>query len=66
MLEHGGALRAAAELKLPLNVVGLIPTCENMPSGRANKPGERADDGGFAAGAGRAAGRKGAHANCAL
>ena len=35
-----GAMRAAAELKLPLNVVGLIPTCENMPSGRANKPGD--------------------------
>jgi leucyl aminopeptidase len=30
--------RAAAEL--PLNVVGLIATCENMPSGRANKPGD--------------------------
>jgi leucyl aminopeptidase len=35
-----GALRAVAELKLPLNVIGLIPTCENMPNGRANKPGD--------------------------
>jgi hypothetical protein len=37
-----GARRAAraAELKLPLNVTGLIATCENMPSGRANKPGD--------------------------
>jgi leucyl aminopeptidase len=35
-----GALRAVAELALPLNVVGIIPTCENMPSGRANKPGD--------------------------
>jgi leucyl aminopeptidase len=35
-----GAMRAAAELKLPLNVTGLIATCENMPSGRANKPGD--------------------------
>jgi len=35
-----GALRAAAELKLLLNVTGLIATCENMPSGRANKPGD--------------------------
>jgi leucyl aminopeptidase len=35
-----GALRAAAELKLPLNVTGLIATCENMPSGGANKPGD--------------------------
>ncbi len=35
-----GTFRALAELKLPLNVVGLIPTCENMPNGRANKPGD--------------------------
>ncbi|MEW5786500.1 MAG: leucyl aminopeptidase [Pseudomonadota bacterium] len=35
-----GTLAAVAELKLPLNVTGLIPTCENMPSGRANKPGD--------------------------
>jgi leucyl aminopeptidase len=35
-----GALRAVAELDLNLNVVGLIPTCENMPSGGANKPGD--------------------------
>ena len=33
-------LFAAAELKLPINVVALVPTCENMPSGRANKPGD--------------------------
>ncbi len=35
-----GALQAAAELALPINVVALIPTCENLPSGRANKPGD--------------------------
>jgi leucyl aminopeptidase len=35
-----GTLRAVAELKPRLNVVGLIPTCENMPSGRATKPGD--------------------------
>jgi leucyl aminopeptidase len=35
-----GALRAAAELKLKVNVVGVIPTCENLPSGNANKPGD--------------------------
>ncbi|OZI63255.1 leucyl aminopeptidase [Bordetella genomosp. 11] len=35
-----GAFRALAELQLPLDVVGLIPTCENMPSGKANKPGD--------------------------
>ena len=35
-----GAFRAIAELKAKLNVVGLIPACENMPSGRATKPGD--------------------------
>jgi leucyl aminopeptidase len=35
-----GTLRAVAELKPKINVVGLIPTCENMPSGRATKPGD--------------------------
>jgi leucyl aminopeptidase len=35
-----GTLRAVAELKPKLNVVGLIPACENMPSGRAVKPGD--------------------------
>jgi leucyl aminopeptidase len=35
-----GTLRAVAELGLKLNVVGLIAACENMPSGRANKPGD--------------------------
>ncbi len=35
-----GAMKAAAMLRLPLNVVGIIPTCENLPSGRANKPGD--------------------------
>jgi leucyl aminopeptidase len=35
-----GAFKAVAELKLPLNLVGVIPACENMPSGRATKPGD--------------------------
>ncbi len=35
-----GTLRAVAELGLALNVVGLIPACENMPDGRAIKPGD--------------------------
>jgi leucyl aminopeptidase len=35
-----GAFRAAAELKLPINIVGIIPTCENLPDGDANKPGD--------------------------
>ncbi|HEY3585245.1 MAG TPA: leucyl aminopeptidase, partial [Casimicrobiaceae bacterium] len=35
-----GTLRAIAELKAKVNVVGLVPTCENMPSGHATKPGD--------------------------
>ncbi len=35
-----GTIRAIAELKLKVNVIGVIPTCENMPSGRATKPGD--------------------------
>jgi leucyl aminopeptidase len=35
-----GALRAAAELKLKLNVIGVVPACENLPSGHASKPGD--------------------------
>jgi leucyl aminopeptidase len=33
-----GTLRAIAELKLPINLVVIVPTCENMPSGGAVKP----------------------------
>ncbi|MBX3652762.1 MAG: leucyl aminopeptidase [Ramlibacter sp.] len=35
-----GVFRALAELKPTVNVVGLIPSCENMPDGRAVKPGD--------------------------
>jgi leucyl aminopeptidase len=35
-----GTMKAIGELKLPLNVVGLIPTTENMPGGRATRPGD--------------------------
>jgi len=35
-----GTFRAIAELKPKLNLVGLIPACENLPSGRALKPGD--------------------------
>ena len=35
-----GAIKAAALEKLPLNIVGLIPTTENLPSGTAIKPGD--------------------------
>ena len=35
-----GVFRALAELQPAVNVVGLIPACENMPDGRAVKPGD--------------------------
>jgi leucyl aminopeptidase len=35
-----GAILAAADLKLPLRIVGLIPATENMPGGLAYKPGD--------------------------
>ncbi len=35
-----GAMNAVATLNLPLNVVGLVAACENMPDGRAIKPGD--------------------------
>lgn len=35
-----GTMRAAAALKLPVNVVGIVPASENMPSGSAYKPGD--------------------------
>jgi leucyl aminopeptidase len=33
-------LKAAAELKLPVNIYGIIPTAENMPSGTSYRPGD--------------------------
>ena len=35
-----GTFKAIGELNLPLNVVGVIPTCENMPDAGAIKPGD--------------------------
>lgn len=35
-----GTFAALAELKPAINVVGLIPSCENMPDGLAVKPGD--------------------------
>jgi len=35
-----GTLRAVAQLKPKINLVGLIPACENMPGGSAVKPGD--------------------------
>jgi len=34
------AIRALAELKAPIRVIGLIPIAENMPGGRAIRPGD--------------------------
>lgn len=35
-----GVLRAAALMKLPLNIVGIVPATENMPDGNAIRPGD--------------------------
>ncbi len=35
-----GTFKAIAEMDLPLNVVGIIPACENMPDGNAIRPGD--------------------------
>lgn len=35
-----GTFRALAELQPAINVIGLVPACENMPDGRAVKPGD--------------------------
>ena len=35
-----GVMRMVAELQLPLNVVGVLAGCENMPGGRAYRPGD--------------------------
>lgn len=35
-----GILKAAAELKLPVNLIGIAPCTENLPSGKATKPGD--------------------------
>jgi leucyl aminopeptidase len=35
-----GTLRAVAEMGLKQNVIAVVPTCENMPSGIASKPGD--------------------------
>jgi leucyl aminopeptidase len=35
-----GTMHAIAEIGLKLNVVGIIPSCENMPDGAASKPGD--------------------------
>ncbi|MBX3704477.1 MAG: leucyl aminopeptidase [Steroidobacteraceae bacterium] len=35
-----GAVKALATMGAAVNVVGVVPACENMPSGRATKPGD--------------------------
>lgn len=35
-----GTFKAIGELDLKQNIIGLIPACENMPSGKANRPGD--------------------------
>ncbi len=35
-----GTLHAVSAMKLPVHVVGLIPTTENMPGGNATRPGD--------------------------
>jgi leucyl aminopeptidase len=35
-----GVLQATAAAKVSQNLIGIIPTCENLPSGKATKPGD--------------------------
>ncbi len=35
-----GALRALAGMKAAVNVIGVVPACENMPGGAATRPGD--------------------------
>ena len=35
-----GAMLAVAELELPIDVIGVVPSSENLPDGAANKPGD--------------------------
>jgi len=35
-----GAMRAIAQLKPPVKVIGIVPATENMPGGRAQRPGD--------------------------
>ncbi|OLE52352.1 MAG: hypothetical protein AUG51_18585 [Acidobacteria bacterium 13_1_20CM_3_53_8] len=35
-----GAMRAIAQLKPPISVLGVVPSSENLPSGKATKPGD--------------------------
>ncbi len=35
-----GVLSAVADMQLPINVVGIVPATENLPDGKATKPGD--------------------------
>jgi len=35
-----GVISACAELQLPMNIIGIVPTVENMPDGIASRPGD--------------------------
>jgi leucyl aminopeptidase len=35
-----GTMNAVADMKLPINIIGMVAAAENMPSGRATKPGD--------------------------
>jgi leucyl aminopeptidase len=35
-----GVLQASAQMKLPVNLVGIVPATENLPDGKAYKPGD--------------------------
>jgi leucyl aminopeptidase len=35
-----GTMLAVARMRLPINVVAIVPACENMPGGRATRPGD--------------------------
>jgi leucyl aminopeptidase len=35
-----GAMVAACEMQLPIEVIGVVPSSENLPDGAANKPGD--------------------------
>ncbi len=35
-----GAIKAVAEMKLAINVIGVVPAAENMPDGNATRPGD--------------------------
>ena len=35
-----GTMKAVVKMKLPINVIGVVPSSENLPDGDANKPGD--------------------------